>query len=635
MPFELRSPAGRMVFEDTNQIRFERNAQTVLQTATLPIFGLAYGVELPATSVVGVEQRDAGLLVEFATSAPNLRLLLEIERTDTGFRLLLTGPGILPAIGVRWLLRPGSPWYGQGERVIQTWPLDRQQVISEPLMPYDHAADGTLNIVTPLWLSATGAAMLAEESAGDFQATLDRSGDGLLRIVAQAPQIPFGLGFDAPIVAQGPRLALDVLLADTLPDAFALALRFLGHPTSAPPEELFARPIWTTWAQYKMAINQEDTLRFAEAIVEHDYPRSVLEIDDRWQAHYGACEFDALKFPDPKAMIDRLHEQGFKVTLWVPPFFEPGSASFVEAAEHGFLVRHPATDAPYLTRWWQGYGGMLDVSHHGALDWWLRLLRRLQTEYGVDGFKFDAGEGNFLPADAVTFQPMNRRQYADRYVQWVAQNFEWTEVRAGWRSQRQGIFFREWDKWSRWGIDNGLHSVLTQALTLSMIGYPFILPDMIGGNAYSGELPDRELMIRWTQLTALLPAMQFSIPPWLYDADTDAICRRYAALHNELAPYIQLLVAQTLRDGTPIVQPLFWHSPRDETALLIDDQFLLGDLLLVAPILAPDRTERNIYLPAGRWRDRWNGSTFDGPLWLNDYAAPLDTLPLFERLTAQ
>lgn len=635
MPFELKSPAGRMVLEDTNQIRFERSAQTVLQTATLPIFGLAYGVELPVTSIVGVEQREAGLLVEFATSAPTLRLLLEIERTDTGFRLLLTGPGTLPAIGVRWLLRPGSPWYGQGERVVQTWPLDRQQVISEPLMPYDHAADGTLNIVTPLWLSATGAAILAEESAGDFQATLNRGDDGLLRIIAQAPQVPFGLGFDAPVVAQGPRLALDVLLADTLPDAFALALRFLGHPTSAPPEELFARPIWTTWAQYKMAINQEDTLRFADAIVEHGYPRSVLEIDDRWQAHYGACEFDALKFPDPRSMIDRLHEQGFKVTLWVPPFFEPGSSSFAEAAAHGFLVRHPATDEPYLTRWWQGFGGMLDVSHHGAFDWWLGRLRRLQTEYGVDGFKFDAGEGNFLPADAVTAQPMNRRQYADRYVQWVAQNFEWTEVRAGWRSQRQGIFFREWDKWSRWGIDNGLHSVLTQALTLSVIGYPFILPDMIGGNAYSGELPDRELMIRWTQLTALLPAMQFSIPPWLYDADTDTICRRYAVLHNELAPYIQLLVAQTLRDGTPIVQPLFWDSPGDQTALLVDDQFLLGDLLLVAPILAPGRTARNIYLPAGRWRDRWNGGMFDGPCWLNDYAAPLDTLPLFERLAAQ
>jgi phosphoglycolate phosphatase-like HAD superfamily hydrolase len=635
MPVELSSPVGRMVIEDNCQIRFERNAHMLLQSGLFPFFGLAYGVELSATSLVNVEQRDAGLLVQFGTTVPHVTLTLEVEQIDTGFRLLLSGPESLPALGANWLLRPGGPWYGQGERVIQTWPLDRQQVIAEPLMPYDHALDGTLNITTPLWLNANGAAILAEEGAGEFQATLGRGNDGLLRIVIRALEAPFGVGADAPVIVQGPRLALDVLLADSLPDVFTLALRFLGHPTSAPPEDLFTRPIWTTWAQYKMAITQADVLQFADAIVAHDYPRSVLEIDDRWQTAYGACEFDPVKFPEPAAMIARLHEQGFKVTLWIPPFFDPQSTAFAEAAERGFLARHPATGAPYLVRWWQGYGGLLDVSNQAALDWWLVGLRRLQSAYGVDGFKFDAGEGNFLPSDAVTTQFLSRRQYADRYVQWVAQHFEWTEVRAGWRAQRHGLLFREWDKWSRWGLDNGLHSVLTQALALSTIGYPFILPDMIGGNAYNGELPDRELMIRWTQLTALLPAMQFSIPPWLYDAETDATCRRYAVLHTDLAPYIHLLVAQTLRDGSPIVRPLFWHAPGDQTALLLDDQFLLGDLLLVAHVVNPGQHTRNVYLPEGRWRDRWNGTVFDGPLWLNTYPAPLDTLPLFERLSAE
>jgi hypothetical protein len=632
MPFELSSLAGRMVLEDSCRLRFERNAQPILQSGPFPVFGLAYGVELAATALAGVEQQDDGLLARFGTTVPGLTLTLEVERTDTGFRLLLSGPPSLPALGMSWLLRPGGPWYGQGERVIQTWPLDRGQVLSEPLMPYDHAADGTLNITTPLWLNAGGAALLAEEGAGEFQATLDRSDDGLLRIVARAPEVPFGAGLDAPVVVQGPRLAVNVLLADHLPQTFGLALRFLGHPAAAPPEDLFTNPIWTTWAQYKMAINQQDVLRFADAIVAHEYPRSVLEIDDRWQTAYGECEFDPQKFPDPQAMVAQLHAQGFKVTLWVPPFFDPQSAAFTDAAARGLLARHPATGDPYLVRWWQGYGGVLDVSSQAALDWWLQRLRHLQTEYGVDGFKFDAGEGNFLPADAVTAQGLMRRQYADRYVQWIAQHFEWTEVRAGWRSQRHGLLFREWDKWSRWGIDNGLHSVLTQALTLSVIGYPFILPDMIGGNAYNGEQPDRELMIRWTQLTALLPAMQFSIPPWLYDAETNAICRRYALLHSQIAPYIHSLIAHTLRDGTPLVRPLFWHAPHDQTALLLDDQFLLGDLLLVAPVLRAGQATRNIYLPEGRWRDRWNGSVFDGPLWLNSYAAPLDTLPLFERL---
>lgn len=632
MPFELRSPAGRMVLEANGLLRFEHNGRTILQTGAFPAFALDYGIEQSATTIADVSVDEASLRVQFGTTRPGLQLSLEAERTPTGFRLLWSVPSPTAALGLNWSLRPYGPWYGQGERVVQTWPLDRLPVIADPLMPFDHGSDGTLNITTPLWFNASGAALLVEEGPGDLAATLGRGNDDLLRIVVRAPEVPFGAEFDAP-VERGPlRLAINVLLGATVPEVFDLALRFLGHPTSAPPEDLFERPIWTTWAQYKMGVDQAQVLQFAEAIVDHGYPRSVMEIDDRWQSVYGACEFDPVKFPDPGGMVEQLHQQGFRVTLWMPPFFAPDSAPFAEAAEQGFLVRHPLTDAPYLVRWWQGYGGLLDVTNQAALDWWLAGLQRLQTTYGVDGFKFDAGEGNFLPADARTALPMNRRSYADRYVQWIAEHFAWTEVRAGWRSQRYGLLFREWDKWSRWGLDNGLHSVLTQALALSLIGYPFILPDMIGGNAYGGERPDRELLIRWTQLTALLPAMQFSIPPWLYDDETTAICRRYAGLHSDLAPYIQALISQTLRDGTPIVRPLFWHAPADQTAQTIDDQFLLGDLLLVAPVLNPGQRSRNIYLPEGQWRDRWNGTLVLGPRWLDNYAAPLDTLPLFERL---
>jgi len=415
-----------------------------------------------------------------------------------------------------------------------------------------------------------------------------------------------------------------------VPAAHALAIGALGHPSSAPPPELIARPIWTTWARYKMGVTQADVLEFAGDIIARGYPRSVMEIDDRWQAAYGECAWDRAKFPDPRAMIDRLHDLGFKVTLWVPPFFDPRSAAFAEAAGNGFLVRDPASGAPAVVRWWQGYGGLIDVTNLAALAWWRAQLGRLQEEDGVDGFKFDAGEANYVPRDRLTARPMLPHQYADHYVAWVAENFAWTEVRSGWRAQRNGILFREWDKWSRWGIDNGLHSVLTGALALSMVGYPFILPDMIGGNAYAGEEPDAELLIRWTQLSALLPALQFSIPPWAFDETTDTICRQYVQLHEQIAPYIQSQIAETLRSGAPLVRPLFWHAPGDQAALTIDDQFLLGDQLLVAPVLQPGQRTRDIYLPAGRWRDWWSRDVFVGPRQLEQYPAALETLPLFE-----
>jgi myogenesis-regulating glycosidase len=379
-------------------------------------------------------------------------------------------------------------------------------------------------------------------------------------------------------------------------------------------------------------VTQAQTIQFADEILAHDFPHCVMEIDDRWQVTYGDLRFDPAKFPDPRAMVDQLHERGFRVTLWTPPFLNPDSQAYHQAAAERYLVCRDGSDEPVLTRWWQGYGGLLDMSNAAALDWWLAGLRRLQEEYGVDGFKFDAGEANFVPRGARSAGDLQPNRYADAYVAFVARNFTWTEVRCGWRSQQHGIFFREYDKWSRWGIDNGLHAVLTQALTLGLIGYPFVLPDMIGGNAVEGEVPNAELMIRWTQLTALLPSMQFSLAPWDYGSETTAICRRYAQLHEALSPFLEQAVAQVLADGTPIVRPIFWEALDDPATYTIDDQFLLGDRLLVAPVVQPGQRERSVYLPAGRWRDYWAGNEYAGPQTLDGHPAPLDTLPLFERV---
>ncbi|MBK9715179.1 MAG: glycoside hydrolase [Kouleothrix sp.] len=619
-----------MIVDDSGRLSFVRGDHVVLESA--PAFVLAYNVELSAQAALSVERSGDRLAIRYGTLDPSVSLELEAEATASGFRLRWSCAPNLPAVGVAWALKPQGPWYGHGQRVIQPWPLDRLPLIAEPLIPYDNGRGGSSCITTPLWFNAAGAALLAGEESGELDMTLDRGGDGLLRVVARLPEPTAASNLDAPLPDRGPLLALDILLADDVPAAHALAIGVLGHPTSAPPPELIARPIWTTWARYKMAVTQADVLEFAEDIVARGYPRSVMEIDDRWQLGYGECAWDRAKFPDPRAMIDRLHELGFKVTLWMPPFFDPRGAAFAEAAAQGFLVRDPASGAPAVVRWWQGYGGLIDVTNPAALAWWRAQLGRLQQQDGVDGFKFDAGEGNYVPRDRVTAQPLLPHQYADHYVAWVAEHFAWTEVRSGWRAQRNGILFREWDKWSRWGIDNGLHSVLTGALALSMVGYPFVLPDMIGGNAYAGEEPDAELLVRWTQLSALLPALQFSIPPWAFDDATDAICLRYSQLHEQIAPYIQSQIDETLRSGAPLVRPLFWHAPHDQATLAIDDQYLLGERLLVAPVLQPGQRARDIYLPAGRWRDWWSDEVVEGPCWLTQHPAPLETLPLFEQV---
>jgi alpha-glucosidase (family GH31 glycosyl hydrolase) len=629
MSFELTGPAAKLCVESDGTFVVRRGEQTV--AALLRVFIETYSVRFPVISVGATLNDGRKCECAFETNWKSIRVAFEATAEADGFRLVWSIPHTAGSVGVAFSLAQGGPWYGMGERLIQGWPLSKLSVSSDPFGPADFVADGTLNISTPIWLNRAGVGLLVEADTGELAVTLNRHGNEHLTIIQRAPEAP-------PVVLGQPReqlpirLALRVIVKDDIRATHQQLLNYVGRPATAPPRELFARPIWTTWARYKMPITQAQTIQFADDIVAHGYPRSVMEIDDRWQAAYGDLEFDQGKFPDPRGMVEQLHARGFKVTLWVPPFLNPECNLYRQAAQQGYLLRHWSDDRPALTRWWQGYGGLMDVGNPAALEWWLQGFRRLQEEYGVDGFKFDAGEANFVPRDGRSVKNLSRNEYADRYVDFVARNFAWTEVRCGWRSQRQGVLFREWDKWSRWGIDNGLHAVLTQALTLGLIGYPYVLPDMIGGNAYEGEVPDAELMIRWTQLTALLPSMQFSLAPWDYGPEANAICRRYARLHEQLSPVLNQCVAEVLADGTPMVRPLFWHALNDPDTYELADQFMLGDRLLVAPVLTPGQRQRVVYLPAGRWRDYWSGDEFSGPRNLDTYPAPLDLLPLFERI---
>jgi alpha-glucosidase (family GH31 glycosyl hydrolase) len=154
---------------------------------------------------------------------------------------------------------------------------------------------------------------------------------------------------------------------------------------------------------------------------------------------------------------------------------------------------------------------------------------------------------------------------------------------------------------------------------------------MIGGNEYD-EKADAELMIRWTQLNALLPSMQFSLAPWDYGEESDLICRQYADLHTEFAPKILEIAGESIRDGLPIIRPVFWLAPSDEQALTCGDEFLLGDQFLVAPILTANTAQRNIYLPPGTWQDYGTNQEFTGPVVLRDYPSALDVLPIFKRI---
>jgi alpha-glucosidase (family GH31 glycosyl hydrolase) len=143
--------------------------------------------------------------------------------------------------------------------------------------------------------------------------------------------------------------------------------------------------------------------------------------------------------------------------------------------------------------------------------------------------------------------------------------------------------------------------------------------------------PTAELMIRWTQLNALMPVMQFSITPWQFGEECAELCLRYTKLHLEFTPLFEQLAKAAAASGEPLVRPVFFLAPDDPAALDCDQQFLLGDDLLAAPVVEKGARKRDIYFPPGVWRNHWTDDIYEGPQTLQDFPAPLDMLPLFHR----
>ena len=213
-------------------------------------------------------------------------------------------------------------------------------------------------------------------------------------------------------------------------------------------------------------------------------------------------------------------------------------------------------------------------------------------------------------------------------------------ARAGYAGS-QGYTMAIWtgDQVINWSYDDGLPSVIPGALNLGFCGCPFIGPDIAGYFHSDGHpsIVSEELWIRWLQLGALCPIMRdlvayYPIELWTSERTLEAF-RTYARLHMSLVPYLYSYAAKAHRTGRPIMRHLYLAYPDDENARDLSYQFLLGEELLVAPVLAPGVEQWRVYLPEGEWISWWDGTSYPGPGWI-DEPAPLMRIPLFVKAGA-
>ena len=418
----------------------------------------------------------------------------------------------------------------------------------------------------------------------------------------------------------------------TLKEAFSFAShKYFPASGKHPDDLLFKQPQYNTWIELVYNQNQNDILKYAKAIISNNFSPGVIMIDDNWQEDYGKWDFHQGRFLNPKQMVDSLHDMGFKVMLWICPFVSPDSDVYRDLEKKGFFIKTENGNFPLIVRWWNGASAVLDFTNPGAVNWFDSQLKGLQEKYGIDGFKFDAGDSHFYDTPSTSYETLTTPNDQTYAFQQFGLKYPLNEYRATWKMGGQPLAQRLHDKGHNW---EDFKKLIPQMMLQGILGYPFNCPDMIGGGEYGSFIDlkaiDQELIVRSAQVHALMPMMQFSVAPWrvLNEQNLEAV-KKAVAIRKKHLPIIMELVKKAAKTGEPMVRSMEYEFPH-QGYYNIKDQFMLGSNILVAPILEKGITKRLVILPKGKWKTP-NGKILKGGKTY-PFAVELDQLLYFDRI---
>jgi len=425
----------------------------------------------------------------------------------------------------------------------------------------------------------------------------------------------------------------------TLKEAYLDASRQFFPPSGIWPDSLLVTaPQYNLWIELMYNPNQKDVLDYARQVLSNGLPAGVLMIDDNWSNYYGHFNFNKEKFSDPKSLIDQLHGMGFKVMLWICPFISSDSEPFRELSSRKLLLldnegiknaNWQDISKPLLIQWWNGYSTCLDLTNPEAGKWLQDKLDFLQKEYGVDGFKLDAGDMEYYASsNLVSYKSVTPNDHCGLWGK-IGLHYSLNEYRAAWKMGGQPLVQRLRDKEHTW---DDLNKLIPNTIAQQLSGYTFTCPDMIGGGEYTTFLPghtiDQKLVVRSAQCSALMPMMQFSAAPWrVLDSAHLSATKRAVEIRLQHLPYIMQVLRQSARSGEPVLRPMEYDFP-NQGYENIHDQFMLGEKLMVAPVVSSS-DNRQVQFPLGKWK--YDNNIITGPV-IKSYTVPLEELLIFERV---
>ncbi|WP_100488963.1 glycoside hydrolase family 31 protein [Sporolactobacillus pectinivorans] len=407
--------------------------------------------------------------------------------------------------------------------------------------------------------------------------------------------------------------------------------------------------LWTLgYQQCRWSYTPEERLHeIAAAFREKDIPCDVLYLDIDYMDGYRVFTWDKKKFPDPKKTLKELKDQGYKVVTIIDPGVKKDRGYPIY--DQGLKNRYFATEkdgVPYVNRVWPGDSLYPDFPNGEVRKWWA-ANQKIMTDTGVAGIWNDMNEpASFngpLPDD-VAFNndgvPADHREMHNVYGHYMSKaTYEGIKQATG---KRPFVITRACyagtQKYSTvWTGDNQslwehLRMSLPMLMNLGLSGVTFCGTD-VGGFGFDCTA---ELLSRWVQVGAFTPLFRnhSSIftrdqEPWAFDKETEAINRKYIKLRYKLLPYLYDIMHEEESNGLPVIRLLLLHYQNDDKTYEINDEFLCGENILVAPIVEQGDKARMVYLPEGdAWIDYWTKQTFEGGQYTIK-EAPLDICPIY------
>ena len=417
-------------------------------------------------------------------------------------------------------------------------------------------------------------------------------------------------------------------------------------------------PKWALgWSQSRGVLTTEELTRnIAEEYRKRNIPCDIIYQDIGWVEGLQNFEWRKENYNNPKQMLSDLKTKGFKVIVSQDPVVSQATnKQWSEANANGYFVKDKRTNKSYDMPWpWGGNAGVVDFTLPEVANWW-GVLQQKPINDGVKGFWTDMGEpawSNEESTDRLNmvhhlgFHNEIHNVYGLTWDKVVTEQFEkhnpnqriFQMTRAAYAGLQRYTFGWSGDSGNGEDVNAGWKNLANQiplGLSAGLGVIPFWTTDISG---YCGDIKDynefSELYVRWLQFGVFNPLSRAhhegnnAVEPWLFGAEAEKLARQAIELKYKLHPYIYTYARKAYDTGLPIMRALVLEYPNDEKTFSIDDQFLLGKELLIAPVVKQGAKYRDVYLPKGEWIDYYTGNEYSGEQLIK-YPVELSTIPIF------